>query len=121
RYRLSAISRENEMKKRIECVAIVLWFFLGISPALSQQPTADELLAFKQCPPTRDVIYFGNGINNTLAEANLSKREIIKAYSPDLNKNYPDQKFQFCVAYNYSRGFEKDVIEVLNQKADETG
>lgn len=109
------------MKKRIECVAIVLWLFLGIGPALSQQPTADELLAFKQCPPTRDIIYFGNGINNTLAEANLSKREIIKAYSPDLNKNYPDQKFQFCVAYNYSRGFEKDVIEVLNQKADETG
>lgn len=68
-------------------------------------------------------VYFGNGVNNTLAEARFSRNALVYAYlvKNDIRSNYPDEKFKFFLAYNYSRGFVKDILEVINQKVDETG
>ena len=68
-------------------------------------------------------IYFGNGVNNTIAEARFSRNTLVHAYltKHDIRQDYPGEKFNFVLAYNYSRGFVKDIIEVINQKVDETG
>lgn len=68
-------------------------------------------------------IYFGNGVGNTLLEAKFSRNALVYAYliRNDIRNTYPEEKFQFLVAYNDTRGFVRDVIEVINQKVDETG
>lgn len=68
-------------------------------------------------------IYYGNGVNNTLAEANFSKNSLFYAYmiKNNIRNEFPEEEFKYFVAYNASRGAVKDIIEVINQKVDETG
>ncbi len=68
-------------------------------------------------------IYFVNGINNTLAEANINQLALAYAYltEDDIRIRYPDEDFKFLLAYNESRGFIKDIIVTINQKVEETG
>lgn len=68
-------------------------------------------------------IYFGNGVNTSLAEARLSRNSLVYAYrvNNDIEQTYPDEEFAFILAYNRSRGLVLDLLETINQKVDETG
>ena len=102
----------------------MLWFLSFVNPNLSYaaQPKADELKALEQCPIVdRDGIYYGNGVGNSLIDATLGMEEIIRVFPLGLKKVFPDDRFKFCIAYNYSRGIELDIVEVLIQKGAETG
>lgn len=68
-------------------------------------------------------IYFGNGVGNSLREAYLSKQMLASAYlvKKDIRTSNPGESFNFTLAYNLSRGHAEDVIEVINQKVEETG
>ncbi|PLX66115.1 MAG: hypothetical protein C0603_11915 [Denitrovibrio sp.] len=64
-------------------------------------------------------IYFGNGMGNSLADAKMSLNLIRGTYSRTLKNSYPDQTFNFVLAYNVSQGFGNDVLEVFIQKVGE--
>ena len=66
-------------------------------------------------------IYFGNGVMNTLAQANQSRLALQTAYLHDSRLAYPNETFRFFLSYNPSRGFMRDLTEVVNQKVEETG
>ena len=68
-------------------------------------------------------IYYGNGVDNTLMEAQFSRNTLVYAYfiKYNIRNDFPNQKFKFLVAYNFSRGAVLDIIETINQKVDETG
>ena len=48
-------------------------------------------------------IYFGNGVNNTIAEARFSRNTLVHAYltKHDIRQDYPGEKFNF-VLYRHS-------------------
>lgn len=62
-------------------------------------------------------IYYTNGVNNSRAEARASLRAIQDAYQSDLESQYPDQKFEFRLAYNQTYGLMADLTEVAIQRA----
>lgn len=64
-------------------------------------------------------IYFVNGVWNTLAQARDGRNLLESAYRQTLESQYPEQKFEFKLAYNYSAGKVRDVIEVIGQKLNE--
>ena len=65
------------------------------------------------------VVYFVNGVWNTLAQARDGQNLLRNAYKQSLESRYPEQKFEFKLAYNYSAGKLRDVIEVIGQKMNE--
>lgn len=75
------------------------------------------------CEPTekKTHIYFGNGIQNTFLEAMANRNALYYAYfvEDDIRVKYPNQKFKFGIAYNYSESFWADILEVFNQKKNE--
>lgn len=64
-------------------------------------------------------IYFVNGVWNSLAQARDGRNLIKAAYKQTLETQYSDQKFEFKLAYNYSAGKVRDLIEVIGQKLNE--
>ncbi len=66
-------------------------------------------------------IYYGNGITTTRPIAGTAESKIREYYSRILKEKYPNDNFEFGLSYNYSRGLVKDILEVINQKVDETG
>lgn len=64
-------------------------------------------------------IYFVNGVWNSLAQARDGRNLIKSAYKQLLEGQYSDQKFEFKLAYNYSAGKVRDLIEVIGQKLNE--
>jgi hypothetical protein len=65
------------------------------------------------------VIYYGNGVGNTYAQANYSRMLLYQAYKSELQQFYPEQRFVFKIAYNHTRGVLSDVVEVIGQKLNE--
>lgn len=64
-------------------------------------------------------IYFVNGIWNTELQADKSRIQLEKTYGPTLENAYPNQTFEFKLAYNYSVDKVRDVVEVIGQKMAE--
>lgn len=91
--------------------------FLAFANAVHAQETACSL------NENSTKIYFGNGVNNSLAQARLSQNALVYAYlvKNDIRDIYPDEEFKFDLAYNRSRGLVNDLMVVINQKVDETG
>jgi len=73
------------------------------------------------CGQTTTKIYFGNGVDNSLADATSSKQELKRAYLSQLENTYPEETFEFQLAYNRSEGVMNDVLEVFQQKLSENG
>jgi hypothetical protein len=61
-------------------------------------------------------IYFVNGVWNTVDQAEMGRVALVKAYAETLKTIYPDQVFEFKLAYNYHVDKVRDVIEVIGQK-----
>lgn len=64
-------------------------------------------------------IYFINGVWNSLAQARDGRNLIKSAYKQSLENQYTSQKFEFKLAYNYSAGKVRDLIELIGQKLNE--
>jgi len=76
------------------------------------------------CRPTGTLVtktYFVNGVWNTKPTARFSLTRIKQAYGQQLKEQYPDQSFEFTLAYNYSFGKVQDLVEVIAQKERELG
>ena len=66
-------------------------------------------------------IYFVNGVWNTEHSSSTSLWLIKQAYKQRLNEEYPNQSFDFRLAYNYSFSKVQDLVEVVAQKEQELG
>lgn len=64
-------------------------------------------------------IYYGNGVDNSLADARTSLNLIRGSYNRALKLAYPDQTFNYVLAYNVSQGVASDLLEVFIQKVNE--
>jgi hypothetical protein len=64
-------------------------------------------------------IYFVNGVWNTLAQARDGQNILQDAYQTSAQSQYPNQTFEFKLAYNYHASKVRDVIEVIGQKLNE--
>jgi len=64
-------------------------------------------------------IYFINGVWNSLAQARDGRNLIKSAYKQSLENQYTSQRFEFKLAYNYSAGKVRDLIELIGQKLNE--
>ena len=64
-------------------------------------------------------IYFVNGVWNTWDQAWESLNKLKNAYEEQLKVSYPDEKFEFKLAYNHHDGKVRDLIEVIGQKLTE--
>lgn len=64
-------------------------------------------------------VYFVNGIWTTKSEAEKIRIVIEENYNQTLKNLYPNQTFEFKVAYNYHIDKVRDVIEVITQKITE--
>lgn len=63
-------------------------------------------------------IYFGNGVN---VEEDAAEHTAIKIEEKYGYRKGGDEEFNFDVAYNFSRGLMLDLLEVFDQKFEETG
>ncbi|MET0066220.1 MAG: hypothetical protein ABW076_07730 [Candidatus Thiodiazotropha sp.] len=81
---------------------------LGTSPLMGACVTGDTT-----------EIYYVNGVWNTVAQARGGRNLIKSAYKQSLQAQYPEQVFEFKLAYNYHSGKVGDLIEVIGQKLNE--
>jgi hypothetical protein len=73
----------------------------------------------KDCKQKTTRIYYANGILNSEAEAKDSLDILQAAKSDFLEKEYKHERFEFDIAYNYSYGKVKDILELIYQKQRE--
>ncbi|WP_143026583.1 YfaP family protein [Ferrimonas sediminum] len=64
-------------------------------------------------------VYFANGINTTLNEAQEVTALLLKVYQSPLEQAEENSTYHFKTAYNYSQGFVTDVVQVFQQKLSE--
>jgi len=64
-------------------------------------------------------IYYGNGVDNSLADARTSLALIRGTYNNTLKRDHPDQTFNYVLAYNKTQGIVSDLLEVFIQKVNE--
>ena len=65
-------------------------------------------------------VFFTNGITTTRAEARAYMDAIKSAYHGDLITRFPEETFEFRVAYNPTYGFQTDLREVSLQRSSGT-
>jgi hypothetical protein len=70
----------------------------------------------KTCEQKTTIIYYVNGILNSETDAASSLRLLKQAYGGYLKDEFEGERFDFEVAYNYSYGAVKDILEVIYQK-----
>lgn len=66
-------------------------------------------------------VYYSNGVWNDYAGAMESLVAVRNAYQNEIARLYPDERFHFLLAYNYSVDRVRDLEEVFEQKMDEIG
>ena len=99
------------MKKIITVLGCIILLLLPFTAAYAEADTC--------VPGDTTEIYFVNGVWNTLAQARDGRNLLESAYRQTLESQYPEQKFEFKLAYNYSAGKIRDIIEVIGQKLNE--
>ncbi len=99
------------MKKIITVLGCIILLLLPFAAANAQTNTC--------VPGDTTEIYFVNGVWNTFAQARSGRNLLESAYRQTLESQYPEQKFEFKVAYNSSAGKVRDIIEVIGQKLNE--
>ena len=77
----------------------ILWIFLLLAFTFTANA---ETNACTSVDTTE--IYFVNGVWNSLAQARDGRNLLKSAYKQNLESQYPGQKFEFKLAYNYSAG-----------------
>jgi len=81
---------------------------------------AGNALAVNLCSEAKTTaIYFVNGVWADRDDAEASRLMIENAYSQELESLYPNQTFEFKLAYNYHIDTVRDIIEVIGQKVAE--
>jgi hypothetical protein len=66
-------------------------------------------------------VYYGNGVSLFADSAFDDANASLKLIRDDYKKKYPDEELDFDLAFNRSRGVFLDLLEVFDQKFQETG
>lgn len=98
----------------------MFFVFFGVSFSFIAYSESDSLYCNNSLIPTTK-IYFVNGVWNTDTQARLSLAVLERAYRPEVEEKYPEEVFDFRLAYNYNVSKVQDLVEVIAQKERELG